>query len=507
MAGLAALVIVASTAVAPIEVHGSDEKQTRPGQAVDLPFLLTNDGDVERRFHVEVTTSASGNGTWQTDPDQMSATLASNETRKFNASTRPPRNATNGTEATITIEAESCPTSVQASCLSTRAEGSITFTVRVQTADQETNGSSGNDTATAGSNTSEPRPGTDANGTGDANASDDEATQVGTVDPAGPSASGEGAPWALGGVLLGGLVLAGAVVAWRRRGSQQTGSGGGRLASDEPFLGKYEVGEEIGSGSFGTVFRARHRRLEREVVIKRLHPHLDRDEEVRERFEREARILAGLDHPHVVRVYDVEQEADTDYLVMEFVDGGSLADRLERGRLDPGRAVDTALQLLDGLGHVHREGVVHRDLKPSNLLITSEGELKIGDFGIAHAARLRATMATQADSSPTGTPLYMAPEQAEGRPGDERSDLYSAAVILYEALTGRWHLGDRPRGPSALSRAFSEHEVELPVDGVSAELNAVLARGLSRDPDERFPSAQAFADALGRCPEAPDGRG
>ncbi|HEV8361318.1 MAG TPA: serine/threonine-protein kinase, partial [Candidatus Thermoplasmatota archaeon] len=265
------------------------------------------------------------------------------------------------------------------------------------------------------------------------------------------------------------------------------------------FLGKYMVERELGRGAFGAAWLARHLRLERPAVIKQLHPEWSSLPEARARFEREARILAALDHPRVTRIYDVEGAAGAWYLVMEYVDGGSLEQRLEGGPLPKGEAVRIMAQVLDGLAYIHGQGVLHRDLKPSNILLTRAGEAKIADFGVARSSDSRSAGLTVSGSSPPGTPLYMAPEQVRGQPGDARSDLYAAAVTFYAMAAGRFYLGAMPSDDLELRRAVAERPPALPLEGLGAGLNAWLAKGLAKAPDARFATAEEMADALRRA--------
>jgi predicted Ser/Thr protein kinase len=262
------------------------------------------------------------------------------------------------------------------------------------------------------------------------------------------------------------------------------------------FLGKYDIERELGRGAFGSTWLARHERLQRPAVIKQLHPEWSIIPEARARFEREARILATLDHPRVTRVYDVESAGGVWYIVMEYVDGGSLEERLARGPLPRGEAVDLMLEVLDGLAYIHKRGVLHRDLKPSNILLARGGGAKIADFGVARSGDPGASKLTMGGSSPPGTPMFMAPEQVRGAAGDERSDLYAAAVTAYAALTGEFYLGEEPTDAFELRQAVLERPPALPAKGLSTGLNAWLAKGLAKRPEDRFRNADDMATAL-----------
>ncbi|HKH23314.1 MAG TPA: serine/threonine-protein kinase, partial [Solirubrobacterales bacterium] len=198
---------------------------------------------------------------------------------------------------------------------------------------------------------------------------------------------------------------------------------------------RYELGDRLGHGGMATVYRAHDRKLGREVAIKLLADNFAGDDEVRKRFSREARLAAKLDHPNVVQVFDVGEEDDRPYIVMEYVDGGTVGDRLERRRraLATNEAVQLLTQLCDGLGHAHAKKLVHRDIKPQNLLVReSDGCLKITDFGIARAAE-ETTRLTR-PGKVIGTDRYMAPEQLADGQITPAVDVYACGVVADEIL-------------------------------------------------------------------------
>ena len=211
-------------------------------------------------------------------------------------------------------------------------------------------------------------------------------------------------------------------------------------------LGPYEILAPLGAGGMGEVYSARDTRLGRDVAIKVLSAHLGSHPEVRARFEREARTISGLNHPHICVVHDVGREGDTDFLVMEKVEGETLAQRLARGPLSAGEIIRFGTQIADALDRAHRAGVIHRDLKPGNVMLTRSGA-KLMDFGLARSTGMGATSAmTQsptvaapltAEGTIVGTFQYMAPEQLEGRDADTRSDLWALGCVLYEMATGK----------------------------------------------------------------------
>lgn len=268
-------------------------------------------------------------------------------------------------------------------------------------------------------------------------------------------------------------------------------------------LGPYEVLSPIGSGGMGEVYRARDTRLERVVALKVLHPHAVADAGMRLRFEREARVIAALNHPHICTLFDVGRQGDVEYLVMEFLDGQTLESRLKAGPVPPPEVHGYARQLASALAAAHARAVVHRDIKPSNLFITSDGVAKILDFGIA----TEALVPPDAETSPgtaeglfVGTMGYASPEQLRGEAVDERSDLFSLGTVLYELLAGK--------SPFARRTAFDQmgailHE-EPPVlpSGVPLPLAFAITRCLAKRPAERFQSAQELLEQLDSTPLA-----
>ena len=264
---------------------------------------------------------------------------------------------------------------------------------------------------------------------------------------------------------------------------------------------RYRLIRQIGSGGMAEVYLAYDEVLEREVAFKVLDRKQAENTEAVERFRREARNAASLSHMNIVSIHDRGHTEDgTYYLVMEYMEGGTLEDLVQKeGPLSPQRATEIALQVARALQEAHEKGVIHRDIKPQNILLGKFKEAKVADFGIARAAT--ATTMTQAGSV-MGTVHYMSPEQALGESATPRSDLYSLGVVLYEMLTGELpYDAETPAGVvmkhvGGLSRSPKEANSEVP-----EELDAVSARLLSRDPDDRYPDANALVEDLERVKE------
>ena len=267
-----------------------------------------------------------------------------------------------------------------------------------------------------------------------------------------------------------------------------------RLASETIVDGRYRVLNRVGSGGMADVYCAEDLQLGRRVALKVLHSRFAEDPEFVERFRREARSAAGLNHQNVVSVYDRGEWEGAYYIAMEFLDGRSLKAVIQQeSPLEPTRAIDLTVQILRAARFAHRRGIIHRDLKPHNVIVDEEGRAKVTDFGIARAG---ASDMTQTGSI-MGTAQYLSPEQAQGFAVSEPSDLYSIGIILYELLTGRVPF----EGESAVTIAL-KHVNERPIPpstfnpAVTPELEGVVLRALEKDPARRFPDADAFIAAL-----------
>ncbi len=254
---------------------------------------------------------------------------------------------------------------------------------------------------------------------------------------------------------------------------------------------RYELHEMLGEGAFGCVYRGQDRRLGRAVAVKVIKPWWAEDSGWVRRFEREAQLLARVSDPGVVHIYDIGHAEEGPYYVAELVEGESLADRLRRGPLPVQEACSVAEQLCRALASAHREGVVHCDVKPANVLLGADGRVKVGDFGVARLAEGTSQALT---ATVAGTPRYMSPEQARGRPTTAATDVYSAGVVLYEMLAGSPPFVDGSPVELGL-RHLQDAPPPLP-SGVPPALRQVVQRALAKDPAERYPDGGAMADAL-----------
>jgi serine/threonine protein kinase len=256
-------------------------------------------------------------------------------------------------------------------------------------------------------------------------------------------------------------------------------------------LSRYTVERTLGRGGMATVELAVDAQLGRKVAVKRLYPSLADDDLFQTRFLREARMAASLSHPNLVAVYDVGEEDGLPYIVMEYVDGETLAELMARtGPLEPDGAVDLILQVCAGLEHAHAAGLVHRDIKPQNLLVRRDGVVKIADFGIARMHE--ATRLTQAGTV-LGTAAYLAPEQAAGEEVTAAADIYSLGAVAYELLAG--HPPYDVESLADLARA----KEPPPLEDVPPELDRAVRRGLAHYSRARHPSAAAFARELAQA--------
>ena len=263
----------------------------------------------------------------------------------------------------------------------------------------------------------------------------------------------------------------------------------------DPYIGKmldnrYEILEKIGTGGMANVYKAKCHRLNRLVAVKILKNDLAQNEEFRRRFNAESQAVAQLSHPNIVSVYDVSRGGDTEYIVMELIDGITLKQYMEkRGQLNWRESLHFITQIMRGLSHAHSRGIVHRDIKPQNVMVLRDGSVKVADFGIACLENSAQTLTQEA----LGSVHYISPEQARGDRTDARSDVYSAGVVLYEMLTGRLPF----EGDSAVSVAI-QHLSSIPLapreinKDIPEQLELICMKAMSADLDKRYASADAM---------------
>jgi Tol biopolymer transport system component/predicted Ser/Thr protein kinase len=279
-------------------------------------------------------------------------------------------------------------------------------------------------------------------------------------------------------------------------------------------LGPYEIVSRIGAGGMGEVYLATDTRLNRRVAIKILPPQWSADLDMKSRFEREAKIIAGFTHPNICTLYDVGRQDDVEFLVMEYLEGQTLSDRIQRGVLNPEEALPIAIQIAHALDTAHREGITHRDLKPGNIMLTKTGA-KLLDFGLAKQQAPLQSRSVTTSAMPTreeatmqgaivGTMQYMAPEQLEGKDATPQTDIFAFGAVLYEMLTGqKAFISDSPARliSAILTAAPVSISATLPVP--SPALDYAVKKCLEKDPANRWQSARDLADQLKWILEVP----
>lgn len=263
-------------------------------------------------------------------------------------------------------------------------------------------------------------------------------------------------------------------------------------------LGQYEVTRLVGQGGMATVYLAVQPSLERNVAIKVLPPHPGMNQQFIQRFELEAKTVGRLQHPHILPLFDYGNEEDILYLVMGYIEGGSLSDLIDRGSIDPKQAEKILRELASAVDYAHRQGIIHRDIKPGNVLIDAEGHTVLTDFGIVKMAQGEGSGLT--GTNIVGTPAYMAPEQAQGLDVDERADIYALGTVIYELL-----VGEQPFKADTVMQVLVK-QINDPVPSIleinpdlPEALDDVMQKVLAKNPNERYATAADFAEAFSRA--------
>jgi tRNA A-37 threonylcarbamoyl transferase component Bud32 len=264
----------------------------------------------------------------------------------------------------------------------------------------------------------------------------------------------------------------------------------------EKVAERYELKEVVGHGGMSTVYKAHDSLLERNVALKVLHQQYNEDEDFVERFKREARSVAQLQHPNIVTVIDRGEEDGRQYNVFEYIDGENLKELVVRkGRLDVRTALEIGLEIARGLAFAHEHGLVHRDVKPQNVLLNGDGGAKVTDFGIARS--LDVDRGVTQTGTVLGTSNYIAPEQASGQPVDAQTDVYSLGIVLYEMLTGEVPFPGENFVAVAMKHIQEPSPSVLDARGdVPLRVAEMIDRALEKDPEHRFPTMTAFADEI-----------
>jgi serine/threonine protein kinase/tetratricopeptide (TPR) repeat protein len=271
------------------------------------------------------------------------------------------------------------------------------------------------------------------------------------------------------------------------------------VSKDSLIAGKYKIIDEVGAGGMGIVYKAEDLKLKRCVALKFLPSHFMDSPELKERFLIEAQAAAALSHPNICVIHEVGESEERPYIAMEYVEGEALRDRIKKGPLKPEEALDIAAQIASGLGEAHHKGIIHRDIKSANIMVTKKGQAKVMDFGLA---KLRGGSSLTKSRTTLGTIAYMSPEQARGDELDQRTDIWSLGVVLYEMLAGRLPF----RGDHDQSVIFSilhqEPESLIKVrPGTAPELEHVVGQALAKKPADRYQTMEEFREDLGAVAE------
>ena len=271
--------------------------------------------------------------------------------------------------------------------------------------------------------------------------------------------------------------------------------------------GRYVVEEIVGTGGMAVVYRAWDSKTKRIVAIKVLRAEFQQDGEFLRRFSREAEAASKVSHENIVGMYDVGQDGDTRYIVMEFIDGTTLKSMIRQmGHLSPDAVVRMGIRILAAVDHAHKNGIVHRDIKPQNILVDPQGVVKVADFGIARMKAQQTTRVADVNSSALGSVHYISPEQASGEVADEKSDLYSVGIVLYEMLVGHVPF-DGDTAVSVALKHVSEEPRSLREEDpdISRAIDEVVLRALRKKPEERYQTAAEMAADLRKALGKPEG--
>jgi serine/threonine protein kinase/Flp pilus assembly protein TadD len=260
------------------------------------------------------------------------------------------------------------------------------------------------------------------------------------------------------------------------------------------LAGKYRIVEPIGKGGMGVVYKAEDTKLERTVALKFLPPELTEDPEAKERFVREAKAATALSHPHICTIHEIGESEDQSFIVMEYIEGQSLKQKILKGLLNQAEALDIAIQVAEGLDEAHKKGIVHRDIKPGNIMVTAKGQAKVMDFGLAKV--LGGSLITR-EAKTMGTVAYMSPEQAQGETVDQRTDIWSLGVVLYEMLTGQ--LPFKGEYDQSVIHSILTKEPE-PIGrlrpGLPRDLENIVSTALAKNPTQRYQTMDELLEDL-----------
>ncbi len=258
-------------------------------------------------------------------------------------------------------------------------------------------------------------------------------------------------------------------------------------------ISHYRIQSKLGAGGMGVVYKAEDIRLERNVALKFLAPHLVSDETVRRRFEQEAKAVAALDHPNICTVYEIDEADGTLFLAMGLVEGDTVKAKIAQGPLTVDEILHIGVQVAEGIAAAHANGIVHRDIKPANVMVNQRRQVKVMDFGLARLADATITLTGHV----AGTPAYMAPEQVQGRTADERSDIWALGVMLYEMITGRLPFrGERIEAVLLAIQSSEPQPVTALRAGVPSELDWIVGKCLAKNPAERHQKADELLNDL-----------